>query len=149
MFNEIKNNFFLDFDETSKKEHKWEVIVYTESKVLSDNSNENNESTVSFQIIGERGSSEVFPLENMTKKNFLPGKSQKFVLITDHEIGNPSHIVLNFKDNNKYDWVVNKIELIDQEKSKIYTFTFNDRIKKNHDIKLAVDGILIIAFKKG
>ncbi len=30
--------------------------------------------------------------------------------------------------------------MIDEGNSKIYTFTFNDRIKKNHDIKIAVDG---------
>jgi hypothetical protein len=85
------------------------VIVYTESKTPIDNLNDNRESSVKLKLIGERGSSEIIPLENMTKKNFLGGKSEKFALITDNYIGAPTHIVLNFKDSNAFDWIVNKV----------------------------------------
>ena len=96
-------------EEVSKKEYKWTVIVYTDSKTAKDSSNDNRESSVKLKLIGERGSSEIIPLENMSKKNFLGGKNEKFSLITDNYIGTPTHIVLNFKDNNAFDWVVNKV----------------------------------------
>jgi hypothetical protein len=87
------------------------VIVYTESKSSNEDSDE-IESPVKLKLIGEKGSSEIFSLDNMNESNFVSGKSEKFTIVTDNNIGVPTHLVLNFKDKETFDWIVNKVRTI-------------------------------------
>ncbi len=88
------------------------MIVYTESKDANfdeDDDSNSRQAPVSLKIIGEKGSSEVFKLENMNINNFMSGENEEFKILTDNNIGVPTHIILHFKDKDSYDWVVNKV----------------------------------------
>jgi hypothetical protein len=94
------------FDDENERLN-WKITFHTKSKkakrILAE------DASVRLKILGKSSSSEVVTLDKMNDDNFRNGLVEKFNIQTAN-IGEPTHVILNFKDKEScYEWNLNKV----------------------------------------
>ena len=143
----VEDEIAIDSDERAtpaKGDYKWTLSVLTESKKSA--SHGGPSARVQLKIIGTKGISDLITIGEMNGHTFAAGSTERFYIATHMDLGTPTHVVLHFKDTGSFDWCLNKMQLLDEHTRKLYTFTFGDLVKRNHDIKIAVDGEFDVGF---